>query len=794
MRRWMILAFASCLAATAVAAGEIRLTVQEPAGVQRQQWPVTSGIPLAQGALRDDQAAALFDAAGGEVPLQTETLARWPDGSVRWLLLDFQIDLNAKETKTLVLRYGSDVRRAAVPNPVRVARAEDGKVTIEPGPVRLEYDPQKFFPQGTAWLTAGQGADAKEQRVTINCGSDGIALRDEQGQHFSPLAPAAVPAEIQVEQAGPVRACIRVSGWHGQKDARLFHYVARIHAWRGQPYVRVFYTFENDCQETLMAKIRKLELRFWNHIADGDCLLDGKPMLSGRLFQVDENQYLIDDKSAGQHGCGWAAVGSDKSGIAVGVREFWQNWPKAINCGPGHIGVELCPELPAGLYDGKPLEEENKLYYALRGGLYTFKVGVAKTHELWVNYFAGKPDAQRLGTFFQAAEEPLLAVAEPAYVSATKAAGDVPPADPQKFAGYDDWLSRALERHLQRRDKDREYGLLNYGDWFGERGVNWGNLEYDLAHGMFVQYLRTGDRRYFLRGEQAARHHIDVDVIHAVNPLLKNPWGPPPQVGEIWLHCLNHTGGYYENAPLPVDRTYQMGHSTNFGHVWVGGDFEYYYLTGDRRALEVAVQMADAMVRHCPTAYGDHIRGTGLADRAGAECVRSDGRQEVPGRCHRVLAGAEEEHRLAARLGRAVGQGALCSSGADLLRQRAVHGGAGGFGPGSLPPHHARPGSAAGDHGGHRPDDPRMLGGGGQGFPLHCLPAEHAAHLHQRLPGGRRHGLRGPADGQPRALAGPARRPARDAAQDRFRRRQEPGPADPFHARTRWECWMKDEG
>ena len=49
MRRWMIFAFASCLAATAVAAEEIRLTVQEPAGVQRQQWPVTSGIPLAQG-------------------------------------------------------------------------------------------------------------------------------------------------------------------------------------------------------------------------------------------------------------------------------------------------------------------------------------------------------------------------------------------------------------------------------------------------------------------------------------------------------------------------------------------------------------------------------------------------------------------------------------------------------------------------------------------------------------------------------------------------------------------------
>ncbi len=54
-----------------------------------------------------------------------------------------------------------------------------------------------------------------------------------------------------------------------------------------------------------------------------------------------------------------------------------------------------------------------------------------------------------------------------------------------------------------------------------------------------------------------------------------------------------------------------MGHSTNFGHVRVGGDLEYYYLTGDRRAREVATEIADAMVRHCPTDYGTHIRGLG---------------------------------------------------------------------------------------------------------------------------------------------------------------------------------------
>ena len=195
----------------------------------------------------------------------------------------------------------------------------------------------------------------------------------------------------------------------------------------------------------------------------------------------------------------------------MGLRDFWQNWPKAIRCESRLIVLGLCPSLYYEYfhpyYDGKSLEEESKLYYVLRDGDYTFKVGVAKTHEFWVRYLDGKPDAKRLGAFFQAAEEPLVAVADPAYVSSTKALGEFPPADPTKYAGYDAWLDRALEVHLKRREKDREYGMLNYGDWYGERKVNWGNLEYDLAHGMFLQYLRTGDRRYFLRGEQSLGDH-----------------------------------------------------------------------------------------------------------------------------------------------------------------------------------------------------------------------------------------------------------------------------------------------
>ncbi len=78
-----------------------------------------------------------------------------------------------------------------------------------------------------------------------------------------------------------------------------------------------------------------------------------------------------------------------------------------------------------------------------------------------------------------------------------------------------------------------------------------------------------------------------------------------------------HTGGYYKDAPLPVSRVYPMGDSTNFGHVWVSGDFDYYCLTGDLKYLKAA----QSTIRKCcgQSAWGSlhdasHGRGVRRAE------------------------------------------------------------------------------------------------------------------------------------------------------------------------------------
>src|SRR5438477_23756 len=54
--------------------------------------PVTVGVPFPRGVLREPEKLWLANADGMPVPLQVKPLARWADGSIKWLLCDFVIE------------------------------------------------------------------------------------------------------------------------------------------------------------------------------------------------------------------------------------------------------------------------------------------------------------------------------------------------------------------------------------------------------------------------------------------------------------------------------------------------------------------------------------------------------------------------------------------------------------------------------------------------------------------------------------------------------------------------------
>src|SRR3954471_21710918 len=52
--------------------------------------PITIGVPLPRGRVRDPRRIGCADADGNDVRLQALPTDWWADGSIRWALLDFQ--------------------------------------------------------------------------------------------------------------------------------------------------------------------------------------------------------------------------------------------------------------------------------------------------------------------------------------------------------------------------------------------------------------------------------------------------------------------------------------------------------------------------------------------------------------------------------------------------------------------------------------------------------------------------------------------------------------------------------
>ncbi len=272
--------------------------------------------------------------------------------------------------------------------------------------------------------------------------------------------------------------------------------------------------------------------------------------------------------------------------IAAAVRHFWQLWPKAftvrsepLSLSEDRLAIELMPPLAADEYAEQAADpvQQVKLYYCVLNGQYKLKQGMTKTDELLV-CFGDAADAPPAEVF----QVPLRATAPPEWHVRSGVWGPMPIGDTPTAQWYTQEVNEALAGYVQAREEGHEYGMLNFGDWWGERKYNWGNIEYDTQHGFLQEYARSGHEAWFDLGEQAARHNVDVDTVHYA--------ADPYQVGAVYVHCLCHVGGYYEAGFVDGGIA---GGGFSVCHTWTEGNLEYALLTGDRRALETALQVAD---------------------------------------------------------------------------------------------------------------------------------------------------------------------------------------------------------
>jgi len=505
-----------------------------PLAVHPGDWalamlPITVGVPFPNGVLGSPENVRVL-LAGEEIPSQAVVVTRWrEDLSVKWLRVDFAVSAG---TEQVTLEYGTDVRRK-------------------------DYGPDVVpFGMGAARPTYGILRD-----------SDGKAYREQ------------VEAQ-ELEEAGPVKGVLRWSGHFVADDgSRLCAFTIRAHAWEATDAIRIDYTFENDNTETDFTSIRSLVLGVNAEdapqsitVGAGDAtvaLREGE-----RVFQREDFEWVTEP--GGESGKRIEGVVSSGGGDVAVLRDFWQQWPASVELSERGVQFGLCPRLPEGFYASR--KDEDKLYYQIRDGLHTFREGLSKTWELWLTGEERETAATLTG------ERP-IASAPALWIEDSGALQKLAVRVRDEFPGYDEALAKGIESYLAVRDRSREYGMMNFGDWYGERTWNWGNLEYDLGHGFLTQFARSGKPEFFWRAEEAVRHERDIDTRHYAKD--------PRRVGQQWTHCIGHTAGYYPKEYKSMKVYASPGWSDNRGHVWAQGMFEHYLLGGDKRSFETATLIAD---------------------------------------------------------------------------------------------------------------------------------------------------------------------------------------------------------
>ncbi len=536
--------------------------VRETSGRPLASWPISGGFPFAKGAVRDTDKLRLT-AAGQPVPVQSRVLSHWPDGSVRWALLDWQADLKAQE----IAEFRVDSGPAPAPAPTRLLRVQESEAAVEVDSGVLRFR----IPKRRAALIEDiklDGQPATTGPVTCFLSIDGKRT------------PCQAPTSVRVIDAGPLRARIEMRGAYADR----FVYVVRVDAYAGQPFVRVFHTFEQHSPEPYTS-VQQIAIEipvaaaatYRFGVEDGKPIAGAVPDAGITLLQPDNLGFKVDGKASTGHAAGWAALQGAEHGLAIAARYFWQEYPKSIELRRDGVTYNLWAASAAPAKIGS---------------------GAAKTHELALYFSAKKEPA---ATLLDALRSPLLPYANPAWTVHTQALRNAlaPDGDARSFLdqlddGYrrqaaftkrerwDDSGAAICAPAQAERPRSGFFGMFNWGDWNypgyhdTTKGCEaWGNLEYDKTQVLALAFAATGKAPYADDMVAAARHFMDVDTIHFS--------AQRPQ----WVG-MNHPKN-------PLHFTFELG-GIDLGHTWTEGLLSYYLLSGDERALEMARGIADRLV------------------------------------------------------------------------------------------------------------------------------------------------------------------------------------------------------
>ncbi|MEW5767291.1 MAG: fibronectin type III domain-containing protein, partial [bacterium] len=571
---------------------DIGLTVEERAGVARTHWPVTSGLPLPKGMLT--ASGTLY--SGG---IQARPLSHWDDGSVKWLLVDFQADVAANGTAGYNLATG-----AYSASPLK-AEEDAGKITVVTGPLRLMVSKTTGNLFDGVWMDKNtDGQFVPSEQIVPSNPYDGAIITDAAGKRFySSLGPVET---TEIVEKGPLKVVIRIQGGFRSEDGDwpkavngpstgedLLKYTAYITAFAEKGFVKVDFHLKNgngsDANQANLGygyiEFEDLSLRT-NPALSGakSCALggDGGNLDYSSALALGQRVSLYQDSSGGEHwepaegwettfqgykiyhdgrevesglkAEGWTDISDANWGLTTGCRLFWQNFPKSLEVNDsGEVYVGLWPDDWAVPH--------------------LFRAGQHKGHEVFYYFHTGNHSEAQSEDIAKSFHYPLFSRCTSEYYCETLKT--TAPEDYTNFLIHEGWADVSVSGIENERENSDCYGWRNFGDSYrdGDKVTRyWGNNEFDFGWCMLNQFLRKGDLAFLDNGLYMSQHMRDIDIYHTDRDVNASVFNHGPHKHDA-SGITDHS-----RAPLP-------------SHMWLNGLLLRYQLTGDPEALVAAKEI-----------------------------------------------------------------------------------------------------------------------------------------------------------------------------------------------------------
>ncbi len=569
----------------------------ERARVASTAEPLSMGLPLGRGLCIDETALRLLDIRGCVVPLQVRVLERWPDSSIKWVFLDFQHRGEELHTRYTLSAGG---QAPAEPDARITIASRDGGFDVDTGGARFGVD-RSAFP----FLRV-----ASDGHEIMSPGGSVLNVEDADGRIYIPRIDG-----IRVEEDGPLRSVLCLSGVLADGTNELLELEARVHFFAGLSAVRIALTLTNPrraehtggfwelgdagsvlmrraaLQLTLAAPSRGTVLAsaepgqpFRTYAGDLELYQDSSggenwmsPVHVNREGRVPNSfrGYRVRAETGEHHGLRatpHVAIIGERASVSIGVPHFWQNFPKAIQADGRTITLSMWP--------------------AQYGDVHELQGGEQKTHVFAIHF--GGPEVHPESADW--IRQPSTVAAEPEWYSATGAVPFLRPAgdDP----AYEGLISAAIDgpsAFERKREIVDEYGWRHYGDLWADHEavfqaesgtfVSHYNNQYDAIGGFAAQFMRTGNARWWTAMDELAAHVVDIDIYHTQRDKAAYNGG-------LFWHTCHHIP-----AGRSTHRSYPKATGTDGGgpgneHNYSSGLVLHYFLTGSPLSFHAAVSLA----------------------------------------------------------------------------------------------------------------------------------------------------------------------------------------------------------